>query len=718
MLNHLVRPILPSAAVRPTLKRKLAPHLGTLVPRPVKVLTRVLSVTTGIALVMGLALAQQPVANAVSTSTKSKFISSLVSVAQSTQRKFGVPASVLIAQAIEASSWGTSSVASKAKNYFDTRCSATMTASQFAKLADAQVGKPYVLGAETLVSQPSPSKFDCSELVQWLFGRSGNSITDLAASQYKVTKKVTGSPRVGDLVFLRNNPARSNGIGHVAILTKKLSHGDWRIIEARGRADGVVRSTLSYWKKRSYYAGLRRLTSFALSNGDSVRASGAGIYKSGCLKIGSTSYSKFSSKTNSFYGNAAAITSDSAYASARKVMASIPRFVDAIAKVVRPKDPSGYARTLKGLISTYKLTGYDVVTIKRVLVSGDSGYRVAALQYLLKAAGYSTSITKKYDSSTRSAVKKFQKARKLDPDGQAGARTLSALFSKLSAGTSGSRSSALNALLVGLGYRTTSGSGFGSATVSSLKSLPGRRRPQRKGQCRLQHLGCAVHGAGHHPAEDHRSRKGRADRHGRRRFVGPRLGEPLLPVVPRQDGDQWRSQHALRRPGRRRRREAVGHGDRPADRLHPDRTHLRNNGNGRHRELPEGPRPHDQRHSQGRQDTEGQRRYLEPVRGDTDLPVVPRLDKDQGCYHVHLQAHQGEQGPQDDGEGHRKEERLHDPFEDVAGDPTGHDALRAGGSGAALVGIASGSIVSPRSATLSRFHAAAASSMPATRLAA
>ena len=77
-----------------------------------KVLTRVLSVTTGLALVLGLALFQPPVANAVSTSSKSKFISGLVGVAQSTQRKFGVPASVLIAQAIEASDWGTSSVAS------------------------------------------------------------------------------------------------------------------------------------------------------------------------------------------------------------------------------------------------------------------------------------------------------------------------------------------------------------------------------------------------------------------------------------------------------------------------------------------------------------------------------------------------------------------------------------------------------------------------------
>lgn len=429
--------------------------------------------TTGLALVMGLALAQPPAASAVSSSTKSKFITSLVSVAQSSQRKFGVPASVQIAQAIEASSWGTSTVWSRANNYFDTRCSATMTAGQFAKLADGQAGKPYVLGAETLVSQPSPSRFDCSELVQWLFGRSGNSITDLAAWQYKATRKVTGSPRVGDLVFLRNNPARSNGIGHVAVLTRKLSNGDWRIIEARGRADGVVRTTLSFWKKRSYYAGLRRSPSFRLSNGDSVRASGAGMYKSGCVTIGSTSYSKFSSKTNSFYANAAAITRDSAYAKARKVMASIPRFVDAIAKVVRPKSASSYARTLRSLIATYKLTDYDIVPIKVVLLSGTSGHRVTALQYLLKAAGYSTRITSKYDSGTRAAVKKFQKARKLDPDGEAGTRTLSSLFSKLSAGTSGSRSSALNALLGGLGYGTTGGSRFGTATVSSLKAFQG-----------------------------------------------------------------------------------------------------------------------------------------------------------------------------------------------------------------------------------------------------
>ncbi|MBI5028021.1 MAG: C40 family peptidase, partial [Actinobacteria bacterium] len=269
--------------------------------------------TIGLAMAIGLALVDAAPARAVSTTEKSSFISRVVTAAQKTQQKFGVPASVSIAQTILASDWGTSAAVDKANNYFDTPCSASMTASQFGKLALAQVGKPYVLGAEAAISNPNPPKFDCSELVQWLFGRSGNPITDLAAAQYNVTRKVSGSPATGDLVFLRNNPARSNGIGHVAVLTKKLSNGDWEVVEARGRAYGVVKTTLSYWKNRSYYAGLRRYPSFVLANGDSVAASASSMYQSGCVTIGSTQYGKFTSMTNSFYANAAAITEDSAY---------------------------------------------------------------------------------------------------------------------------------------------------------------------------------------------------------------------------------------------------------------------------------------------------------------------------------------------------------------------------------------------------------------------
>lgn len=138
-----------------------------------------------------------------------------------------------------------------------------LTATEFRKLALSTVGLPYILGAE--VKWPAkPKALDCSELVEYLYDANGTPIGDLAAWQYDKTEKVTGAPRVGDLVFLRNNPARSNGIGHVAVITAKLSNGDYEIVEARGRASGVVRTTLSYWKTRRYYTGVRRFRGFSL----------------------------------------------------------------------------------------------------------------------------------------------------------------------------------------------------------------------------------------------------------------------------------------------------------------------------------------------------------------------------------------------------------------------------------------------------------------------
>ncbi len=136
------------------------------------------------------------------------------------------------------------------------------TAAQYAAWFDAQVGKPYVLGAN------GPAAFDCGSLV--LAGNRASGAAPMgdmtAASLYNLTKAVSGAPTVGDLVFLRNNPKRSNGIGHVAVLTRKLSNGDWEIIEARGRAYGVVRTTLSYWKTRRYFTGVRRLPQFRLAS--------------------------------------------------------------------------------------------------------------------------------------------------------------------------------------------------------------------------------------------------------------------------------------------------------------------------------------------------------------------------------------------------------------------------------------------------------------------
>ena len=421
----------------------------------------------GVAMVSGLALVGVAPASAVSSSAKSTFLSSVVGPAQQAQRKLGVPASVSIAQAIVASDWGTSSLAKQAKNYFNTQCSGLMTASQYANLAEAQLGKPYVLGAN------GPNQFDCSSLVIWVNNQSGayRMSDDTAAGMYNRSRAVSGSPKVGDMVFLRNNPARSNGIGHMAVLTEKLSNGDWRIIEARGRAYGVVRSTLSYWRQRSYYAGLRRLAKITFASSGTVTASAARLYQSGCINISSEQYAKFSSVTNSFYGHAAAVTSDSVYKSARAVINDTPKYVDAVAKVERPKDAAAYAKTLNELIATYKLTDYDVVPFDLVLLSGNKGTKVTALQHLLRAGGTSVKPTGVYDSATASAVRKYQSAKKLQKDGEAGPVTLGSLFGAVSSGTTGDRVAALHSLLAAIGLSTTPGSTAGQDTVASIKAF-------------------------------------------------------------------------------------------------------------------------------------------------------------------------------------------------------------------------------------------------------
>lgn len=143
----------------------------------------------------------------------------------------------------------------------------TATAAEYAALAAKQVGKRYVLGQPVPYKGGNPSAHDCSGLIIWLNNQTGAFVMgdDTAAGLYNRSKAVKGEPAVGDCVYLRNNPARSNGIGHVAVLTAKLSNGDWRIIEARGKTSGVVATTLSYWKTRKYYAGVRRLVGFKLA---------------------------------------------------------------------------------------------------------------------------------------------------------------------------------------------------------------------------------------------------------------------------------------------------------------------------------------------------------------------------------------------------------------------------------------------------------------------
>jgi hypothetical protein len=71
--------------------------------------------------------------------------------------------------------------------------------------ARREIGKPYVYGAE------SPSAgFDCSGLMQYIFGQVGISLPRTAAAQQDATVK-TGNPQPGDLVFY-GDPAHHVGL--------------------------------------------------------------------------------------------------------------------------------------------------------------------------------------------------------------------------------------------------------------------------------------------------------------------------------------------------------------------------------------------------------------------------------------------------------------------------------------------------------------------------
>ena len=84
-----------------------------------------------------------------------------------------------------------------------------------ARLARTQLGVPYSWGGA------SPTGFDCSGLVMWVYGRLGISLPHNAAALYGVGRPVARSAlRPGDLLFF-------SGLGHVGLY---VGHG--RMIHA------------------------------------------------------------------------------------------------------------------------------------------------------------------------------------------------------------------------------------------------------------------------------------------------------------------------------------------------------------------------------------------------------------------------------------------------------------------------------------------------------
>ena len=114
-------------------------------------------------------------------------------------------------------------------------------------LAQQLIGKPYRFGGRT-----PTSGFDCSGLVQYVYGQQGLDLPRTARRQARAGRHVERRElEPGDLVFFRIG---GELINHVGIYT-----GDDEFIHAPRSGKAVCRESLHnpWWRRR--YAGARRI---------------------------------------------------------------------------------------------------------------------------------------------------------------------------------------------------------------------------------------------------------------------------------------------------------------------------------------------------------------------------------------------------------------------------------------------------------------------------
>ena len=122
--------------------------------------------------------------------------------------------------------------------------------SQVVDLARAQTGRPYVWGGAS-----PQAGFDCSGLVQWVYGQIGVALPRTAQQQFDATHRLTPDQlQPGDLVFFTRTYPSNELITHVGLYI-----GNGRMINAPNERDVVREMPVfsGYWG--AHYAGAGRV---------------------------------------------------------------------------------------------------------------------------------------------------------------------------------------------------------------------------------------------------------------------------------------------------------------------------------------------------------------------------------------------------------------------------------------------------------------------------
>jgi cell wall-associated NlpC family hydrolase len=121
------------------------------------------------------------------------------------------------------------------------------TALSAVRVALAQLGKPYVFGAE------GPSTYDCSGLVQYAYAHAGVRLPRTARPQFRATRPVPPNKLLaGDLLFFATDKSNWDTIHHVGLYL-----GGGRMVHAPTTGD-VVRVAPVWWAE---YFGATRVVS-------------------------------------------------------------------------------------------------------------------------------------------------------------------------------------------------------------------------------------------------------------------------------------------------------------------------------------------------------------------------------------------------------------------------------------------------------------------------